>query len=155
MKKTIVVEIITVLYIILFLYTGLSKLMDYSIFREQLEESPLLSSISSPIALGLPIAELAATLLLTIPRWRLKGLYASLVLMILFTSYVIGILIFDEHLPCSCGGIIGELSWPQHIVFNSSFIGLAVIAIVFEKKNRDQLRLAMNITPTQLYGITK
>jgi uncharacterized membrane protein YphA (DoxX/SURF4 family) len=132
MKKTIV-EVVIVLYTILFLYTGIAKLMDYSIFKEQIEDSPILTSIAKPIAIGLPWLEFLVVLLLLIPRWRLKGLYLSLGLMIAFTVYIIAIMLFDKTLPCSCGGIIQELSWTGHLIFNSVFICLAALAIKAER----------------------
>lgn len=131
--KQILVEVVTVLYIILFLYTGITKLMDYSIFKEQIAGSPILAPISTPIAISLPWIEFLVTLLLVIPRWRLKGLYLSLVLMIAFIGYIIAIMLFDKTLPCSCGGIIQELSWVDHLIFNSLFICMAVLAIKLER----------------------
>lgn len=129
MKKALFIDIVTVSFIILFLYTGISKLMDFSVFKEQLNTSPILRPFSGIIGFGLPIIEFAVTILLVIPKWRLRGLYFSLALMILFTAYIIGILNYNEELPCSCGGIISEMSWTQHLFFNSAFIVLATIAI--------------------------
>lgn len=136
LKKETIVEIIAFLFVILFLYTGISKLMEYSVFKEQIAESPVLKPFASFIAWSLPLLEFVVSLLLIIPRWRLKGLYASLVLMILFTLYIIGVMTFFKDLPCSCGGIISLLSWPAHLVFNSAFIILAFIGVSLEKKIR-------------------
>lgn len=141
MKRTTIIEIIIFLYAILFLYTGISKLIDYSVFKESIADSPILALIATPIALGLPWVEFAITLLLIIPRWRLKGLYSALILMITFTGYVIGILLFDKNLPCSCGGILQLLSWPQHVIFNISFILLAIWAIVLQRREKKQHQL--------------
>src|SRR5438445_7843878 len=101
MKRSTIIELIALLYVILFLYTGISKLMDYSVFKEQIATSPLLAPISGWIAIGLPAIEIILAIILFIPRTRLKGLYASLVLMIIFTGYIIAILSFNEHIPCS------------------------------------------------------
>lgn len=135
MKRTTIIEIIVVLYAILFLYTGISKLMEYSVFKEQIAQSPILAPIATLVALILPWLEFAVIVLLMIPKWRLKGLYASLVLMIGFTGYVTGILLFNEKLPCSCGGVLQEMSWPQHVVFNTIFIMLSVLGIILEKRS--------------------
>jgi hypothetical protein len=70
-----------------------------------------------------------------IPRFRLKALYTSLLLMIGFTLYIILLLRFSSDLPCSCGGILEQLTWPQHIVFNSIFAFLAILAITLSKIN--------------------
>lgn len=136
MKRTTIIESIAFLYIVLFIYTAISKIIDYSVFKSTVSDSPILAPFATLIAWGLPFTEFAISLLLIIPRWRLKGLYASLIIMTLFTGYVIAILIFDKNLPCSCGGIIQQLSWPQHIVFNGIFILLAIWGIILQKKEK-------------------
>ncbi|MEP7371737.1 MAG: MauE/DoxX family redox-associated membrane protein [Chitinophagaceae bacterium] len=134
MKRTTIIETIVVAYTILFLYTAISKLMEYSVFKEQIAASPILAPVSKLIAAGLPWTEILVTVLLIVPRWRLKGLYASLILMTAFTIYIAATLAFSEHIPCSCGGIISEMSWTQHLLFNTVFIGLAITGIILTKK---------------------
>lgn len=136
MKKTTIIEIIVLLYAILFLYTGVSKIMEYGVFREQLAESPILAPVASLVAHGLPILEFLLVVLLVVPRWRLKGFYASNGLMIAFTLYIIALMSFNDQLPCSCGGVLAALSWGQHIVFNSVFIVLGITGVILEKKVR-------------------
>ncbi len=136
MLKRTIPGVIALLFVVLFLYTGISKLMDYTNFREQIATSPILAPISSLIAWGLPLAEFAVAVLLFIPAWRLWGLYASFVLMLLFTGYITAILTFSAELPCSCGGVLEEMSWDQHLVFNIVFTLLALIGAVLEKKRR-------------------
>jgi hypothetical protein len=139
LKKETIVETIAFLYVILFLYTGISKLMEYRIFKDQLSESLILKPVAFMIAPGLPLIEFIISLLLIIPRWRGKGLYASLILMVAFTIYIIAIMIFNKELPCSCGGLISLLSWPAHLVFNSVFIIFAFIGISLEKRGKHRL----------------
>jgi uncharacterized membrane protein YphA (DoxX/SURF4 family) len=134
MKKTTLIETIVVLYTILFLYTAISKFMDYSVFKEQIAISPILAPVAKLIAAGLPWVEILVTVLLIVPRWRLKGFYASLFLMTAFTIYIAATLAFSEHIPCSCGGIIAEMSWTQHMIFNSLFIVLAITGIILMRK---------------------
>lgn len=139
-KRTTIIEIVTVLNIILFLYTGIVKIMDYSLFKEQLAVSPILSWTAKPIAVLLPCVEFIIALMLAIPRWRLKGLYASFIIMVLFTAYIIALFSVSKEMPCSCGGIIELLSWQQHIVFNSLFLLLNVWALYLLKKDRKEFR---------------
>jgi Methylamine utilisation protein MauE len=136
MKKTLLVDIICYFFILLFLYTGAAKLMDTHLFKEQLLSSPLLGSMAGIIAWALPIGELLLAIALFIPRLRLKALYFTLALMTLFTVYVVAILFMDNHLSCSCGGIIEELSPRQHVLFNSACVILSVVAIVVERKQQ-------------------
>lgn len=134
LKKKTIVELIAHIFIILFLYTGISKLMDFEVFKAQLEDSPVLKTIAPVVAWGLPMIEFVVSILLFIPRYRLTGLYSAFSLMILFTGYVITILTIDKELPCSCGGIIGLLSWKAHLALNIILIGFAAIAIRLKKQ---------------------
>lgn len=136
MKRAIVVEIIVMLFVVLFLYTAISKLMEYDIFREQLSESPILHAVATPVAIGLPILEFLLVAMLMIPRWRLRGLYASTALMAAFTIYIIVLMNIADHLPCSCGGVLAQLSWGEHIVFNCVYIVLGLLGIWLERKLR-------------------
>jgi uncharacterized membrane protein YphA (DoxX/SURF4 family) len=138
MKKVIIIEIIALLLSILFIYAGISKLMEYDVFKEQLSSSPILQPISPFLAILLPAIELFLVLLLLVPRWRIKGLYFSLALLILFTGYIITIILYSEELPCSCGGILSELSWAQHILFNAGFIAMTIAGICIEHKKRKE-----------------
>ncbi|THU34743.1 hypothetical protein FAM09_22360 [Niastella caeni] len=114
--------------------------MEYAVFKEQIAESPLLKPIAPFIAWSLPLTEFLVSALLIIPRWRLKGLYASLALMIAFTVYIGAIMTFNKELPCSCGGVISLLSWQGHLIFNSLFILLAFTGVLLER----QIRRSMN-----------
>jgi uncharacterized membrane protein YphA (DoxX/SURF4 family) len=133
-KKSVLVEIIALFFVILFLYTGVAKLMEFDVFQAQLAESPVLEPVAPLVAWGLPIVEFIVCILLFFPRWRLKGLYAALGLMVIFTGYVITLLTTSTELPCSCGGIIEELSWQGHLIFNGSLILLSFAAIKMQRR---------------------
>jgi uncharacterized membrane protein YphA (DoxX/SURF4 family) len=145
MKQTTIVEIITVLFVILFLYTGIAKLMDYTLFREQLAVSPILAPVATLVATTLPWIEFAIVILLIVPRWRLKGLKASAVIMTLFTLYIVAMMAISKDLPCSCGGIIELMSWNQHLIFNIVSIGLAAWGVMIERKLKKEQRQTWNL----------
>ena len=136
MKRNTIIEVIIFLYAVLLVYTGISKLIDYSTFKEQLSESPILYPFASLIAILLPWTEFLIVLMMIVPRWRLKGFYMSLGIMTVFTLYVIYLLLFSDKLPCSCGGVIGKLSWPQHIILNTSFIATSLIGIILQRRSK-------------------
>jgi len=136
MKRTTVVEIIALLFCVLFLYTGVAKLIDYDVAVEQIALTPLLEPIASMISIGLPILEIITAALLFIPETRKKALYASLFLMISFTGYIIYILNYNAELPCTCGGILQQMTWPQHLVFNSAFILFSITGILLSRNRK-------------------
>jgi hypothetical protein len=129
-KKSTYVEIICALFVILFIYTGLNKLMDYETFKFQLGRSPFLQNFDAIIATTLPTGELLLALILVVRRTRLLGLYLSFTLMTLFTGYIWIMINESYYLPCSCGGILASMSWNDHLLFNAIFSGLAMVAII-------------------------
>lgn len=135
LKRSILIEVITIAYISLMLYTAVSKLSDYNLSREQMAMMPVMMPIAHIAAWLLPVIEMLLAISIFIPKTRITGLYAVTGLMVLFTFYIIYMMANYEHLPCSCGGLLQALSWKGHLIFNSIFIVLGVLAIVLYKKD--------------------
>jgi phage shock protein PspC (stress-responsive transcriptional regulator) len=55
------------------------------------------------------------------------------------SAYILLMLISDERLPCSCGGVLQQLSWKQHLIFNLFFLLLAVVGIVLESNPKKSI----------------
>ncbi len=118
------------LLVLLFMYTGTSKLIGYQLFREQLSQVSYLKAFPQPLSILLPILELTAGLTIIFKPTQKYGLYAAAILMTLFTFYVALMLLSDStKLPCSCGGVIKTMSWKQHLYFNIFFMVLAWFTI--------------------------
>ncbi len=136
MKKNSLLTGICFMLTLLFVYAAFSKLFIYTEFERQLSASPLLKSYAGVLAWLVPAMELLIAGMLIVMATRLSGLYASFLLLLVFTGYIAGMLFFQKNLPCSCGGAIGALSWKQHLFFNLFFIGLSVAGIVVLKKKK-------------------
>lgn len=137
--KRIIVDIICLLFMVLFVYAAVTKLLDYEKFRVQVGQSPLLTSVGGWVAWAVPVTELLIVLMLTIPVLRLPALYASFGLMTIFTTYIFIVLNYSPFVPCSCGGILEKMGWTEHLVFNSIFIVLAMTGVLLlspEKQKR-------------------
>lgn len=130
-SKKYIAEVICLLYILLFIYAAVSKLLDYHDFSIKLGQSPLLSAFAGYFAVGVPVLEIIIALLLCFPHWRFIGLFGSFCLMMAFTAYIFIILNFSSYVPCSCGGILQDLGWTEHLIFNLVFVVLAVIGLLF------------------------
>lgn len=135
-KKTIFTDIISALFILLFVYTATTKLLDHESFRAVLSQSPIIGSKAGMLSWVLPILELFTATLLFIPTMRKWGFASSLILMLIFTGYITYMISFARHLPCSCGGVISLMTWPQHLIFNIFFTALAAIALRLTLKNK-------------------
>lgn len=145
--KGIIVEAICLLYIFLFVYAAVSKLLDFENFQIQLGQSPLVSAFTLYLSWFIPSIELVISILLIIPSTRRAGLTASYFLMVMFTAYIFIILNYSSFVPCSCGGILEKMNWTQHLVFNFVFISLALLALClqFYKKSSGGLRMTLSM----------
>ena len=133
MKKSTVIEIICGLLVLLFSYTGFSKLFNHEVFHSQLIIFPLIKYAEPFLSWLLPVSELSVAMLLLIQKLRLAGLYIALGLLTVFTVYLFIMLLSGVNLPCSCGGVIKYLSWKAHVIFNLFFIALTAVGIFFQK----------------------
>lgn len=106
--------------------------MDYTRFVIQLGQSPMLTRWAVVISWFIPAIELIISILLTFRNTRLIGLHSALSLMAMFTTYIILATRFSDFVPCSCGGVIENLTWSQHLVFNLFFVGLGIIGVLIE-----------------------
>jgi len=134
-KRRVALEAIAALLILLFLYASVSKILDFDRFIGEMNNQPFPNSWTPFLVWTVPSLEIAIALALMFERTRMAGLIASLVLMALFTLYTSSVLLhFFSYVPCSCGGVIRKLSWPQHMVFNLFFVALSIIGIILQRK---------------------
>ncbi|MBV6880459.1 tellurium resistance protein TerC [Epilithonimonas ginsengisoli] len=110
--------IVSYFFILLFVYAGISKILDFENFQVQIAQSPLLSAYAGSISYIVIIIELIAVLLLGFTITRKWGLQLSFCIMASFTAYIFLILNYSEHVPCSCGGILEKMGWKEHLIFN-------------------------------------
>lgn len=154
--KEISVEVICYFYILLFVYAAVNKIIDFENFQVQLAQSPLLTAYAGFIAYSVIFFEVGCALLLSINRLQLLGLYVAYVLMLLFSIYIFLILNFSPYIPCSCGGILDDMGWTEHLIFNLMFVLLAALAILYfpkKIKNSKKIRLKLGVLTLSSIGL--
>lgn len=133
-EKMVIIDVIAYAFVALFVYTALSKWLLYDVYLYDLKRSPELGYFATPISIIIPGSELIVSTLLLFGKTKRVGMFGALLLMVAFTLYVAYVIVFTGSRPCTCGGIIRDLTWPQHLVFNIVFTSLAVVALVLGKK---------------------
>ena len=119
--------VICMLLILLFSYTAFAKLINIPLFTSEMHNQPMPLWFSSVLVYLLPVLEILIVIALLMDHYRLLGMMAALFLMLLFTAYTLLILLHVfPRVPCSCGGVIKQLSWKQHLAFNLVFDGLCI-----------------------------
>ena len=120
--KFSLVQIIRVLLITLFTYAGISKLLVSHVFEQQLFQSPVIPQQIVPyLTYFLPGFEILLAASLIADQFIKFSLLIAFMVMLFFSLYLIGLIIFFTKVPCACGGILGDMGYPTHIIFNMIF----------------------------------
>lgn len=128
--KQVVETLVTILLISLFGYTGFSKIASVDLFIVQLKQSPIIPAPLIPfMAYSIPALEIVVCFLMLLDGFKTLAFNISLHLLILFTSYLIVLVLFfdSSEIPCACGGVIGNISYLSHIFLNIFFILISTI----------------------------
>ena len=134
-KKQVALECVCALLILLFLYASVSKFLDFKTFIGQINNQPLPNSWTPFLVWAIPLLEIAISVCLFFEYTRLVGLYAYLFVMVVFSIYTgIVLLHFFPYVPCSCGGLIQKLSWPEHLTLNLCFVALSILGIILQRR---------------------
>lgn len=128
-------EVIIYGYAFIYMYTGWAKFMSMAAFIKGNSKIPYLGQYAKLIGYGIPSLEIMLAILLVIPVYWIKraALWASTVLMILFTVYLSLMVKFVEHKLCHCGGVIESMGWKTHIAFNIIWVIAGIFALVRTK----------------------
>lgn len=135
MKRKIIIEIISSLLILLFLYASLSKWLSFRLFIGEMNNQPFPNWMTPYLVWSIPIIEVLIVVGLIFEKTRIPALYASFLLMLAFTIYTVAILFHAfKYIPCSCGGVIRKLTWPQHLFLNLFFVGISLLGIMLKRR---------------------
>jgi len=133
MKKETILKFISGSIAALFFYAAFSKLMDYDKSVEEMRNQIFSVTIANILTWLIPTIEATLTFLLLFPNTIKIALWASLFLLSAFTIYI-GVVMTGVfgRIPCSCGGILKNMSYDTHLFFNLFFIGISIIGISLE-----------------------
>jgi putative oxidoreductase len=131
MKRQLLFNICLGLLILLYSYTAVSKFLDQYRFVFQMKLSPfsLIKNFAPFLGVFIPLLEVGIVVGLSIEKIQKFALLTSLGLLLIFETYIVGMLMTGLKLPCACGGVIAFMSWPMHVLFNAFFITTNFIAI--------------------------
>lgn len=134
MKKETILKTIAGVIAAMFFYASFSKLLDYKQSRWEMRNQIFPVYIADVLTWLVPVVEIIIIILLLYRTTRLVGLSASLGLLTAFTIYIaVALANVAGFVPCSCGGILNEMPYSLHIIFNLFFMALAFVGIWIEK----------------------
>lgn len=132
----LLIDIISYLFVLLFLYAATSKLVAYDTFQLQISKSPIITDFAQILVWMIPTLEIIIAIMLLVQRTLLIGLHAATALMCMFSVYIAMILNFTDHVPCSCGGVLAQMDWTEHLIFNIVFVILGFTGIFLQLRHK-------------------
>lgn len=122
-------------YAFMYMYTGWAKFNNMDTFIKGNSKIPYLGQYAKVIGYGIPTLEIVLAVLLIIPVYWIKrpALWASTLLMGVFTLYLSLMVKFVEKKLCHCGGVIESMGWKTHIVFNFIWLIAGLYALLKTK----------------------
>ncbi|OQP66447.1 hypothetical protein A3860_13225 [Niastella vici] len=130
MNTKALVKLIAIALAVLFAIAAVDKLEHYPKFSLQLQSFPVDLSVLSSHAWFIPVTELILAVLLLLPFTRLKGLFASLFLLGLYTLYLVCMLETRFHSICNCGEPFQSLSLKMHIALTLAAVFVTGVGVV-------------------------
>jgi hypothetical protein len=133
--ETILIEIISISLIILWSYAAFSKFANLDKSHSEMLNQVFPAWMADILYWLIPTIEVGLCVLLVFTKTKLVGLYGSLILMSSFTLYIAIVMtgVFGR-VPCSCGGILKNMSYSIHLFFNLFFVVLALLGIGLVKR---------------------
>ena len=129
-KKEHIVTTITSLLAALLFYAAMSKLINYEQSRSEMLNQVFPRSWTIILTWLIPTLEIIITFTLLFKQTLRYGLWAATVLLGAFSIYIAVVMtgVFGR-VPCSCGGILKNMSYPTHLLFNLFFLTIAMLGI--------------------------
>ncbi|RZM26957.1 MAG: hypothetical protein EOO88_15105 [Pedobacter sp.] len=128
-KEPITTTIASLLAALLF-YAAMSKLMNYEQSRNEMLNQVFPRSWAIILTWLIPGLELLITLTLLFKQTLRYGLWAATLLLGAFSIYIAVVMtgVFGR-VPCSCGGILKNMGYPTHLLFNLFFVAIGITGI--------------------------
>jgi len=131
---------IRLLFIPLYTYTALMKLLNFPVYRIKMRRQPFPEPLKELFVWGVPTVELLMAVFLIIPyllaspRLVKYSMAANLALMGSFTVYTaLAATGAFGYVPCACGGFLEGMGWWPHVVFNLVFTALAAWGVWLQR----------------------
>jgi hypothetical protein len=141
-KSEIFLIILSVVFILFWLYSAGFKLYDFDTFKREMHHQVFPNGISNLLSYAIPALEIMIATLLVYSATRLLGMTLSFLLMLMFTTYV-GLALLDAYrfMPCNCIGLLGEnASWGANFILNLFIAIVAAVGLILTFKHRERRR---------------
>lgn len=136
-SKTFYINLITAALATLFCYAAISKLLNYEQSQREMLNQVFPSAWALVLTWLVPSVELVIAMLLLIKGTQHLALWAATLLLLAFSIYIAVVMTGAfGRVPCSCGGILKNMSYGAHLIFNLCFVIAGCFGLVLVKNGK-------------------
>jgi uncharacterized membrane protein YphA (DoxX/SURF4 family) len=133
--KTVLNWVAAVLIMVLFLVSGVWKIIDLPRWSVMLHQFKVPENLTLPAAFALGVSETLAGVLIAVPKFRRWGAWLASLLLVVFMVYI-GIFYGElTGKDCSCFPILKRAVNPWFFVEDGVMLGLAVVAGLWARRS--------------------
>jgi hypothetical protein len=130
--RTVIVEVLIYVLVLNFFYEGIYKIAHWHDYALWLHYAPLMKPFWVPLTYLIPIGEIALSLTLLAPSYRINALYWTITLLIIYILWLACALLFTSQLFWPYYAPWKNTSWLQKGLISIGFSWVAFIAIVLQ-----------------------
>jgi len=148
-QKEIVQEIISFYLCLSLFYEGIYKMAYWHNFSAWLHHAPLLQSVTGLLGYVIPVWEIALAVCLLIPATRVRSLYITLVILVVFILWVAIWMFFTKRIYWPFHGLWSPATWKEKILISllNSWLAFTAILIIKLRKPSAGQQIAENLDP--------
>ncbi|MES1223972.1 MAG: MauE/DoxX family redox-associated membrane protein [Bacteroidota bacterium] len=128
--RKVIVEIICLILLLNFFYEGIYKIANWGDFAFWIKHAPLLRPIWQLVTYVIPIGEIVLALSFFVPKYKVKALYISIVLLVVFVLWIIGAHLFTNRIFWPYHALWEKPSWLQKMLVSLGLCWFAFTAIL-------------------------
>jgi hypothetical protein len=131
--RKIIVEIICLILLLNFFYEGIYKIAYWGNYAFWVKHAPLLRPIWQLLTYIIPVGEIALALSFLAPKFRIKALYISIGVLIVFVLWVMSSYLFTSRLFWPYHALWEKPTWMQKMLISLGLSWLALTALILAK----------------------
>ena len=126
------------LLILVFSYTAIHKIIDFSGWIKKVSELDLVREYNL-LWLGylVPFLEIIIVVLFCFTRTKKMAAYLSTLAMAFFTVYIFYKIYIAEDSLCPCGGIFSSLTLDKHLIVNIILLLISILLLINGKNEKN------------------
>lgn len=142
--RKVIVEVICLILLLNFFYEGIYKIAYWGNYAFWMKHAPLLRPVWQVLTYVIPVGEIALALSFLAPKFRVRALYITIGVLMVFVLWIMSVYLFTGYLFWPYHALWEKPTWMQKMLISLGLCWMALIAIVLSKGGVSFKRFSSN-----------